>query len=169
MCGGRNPPNKNLSRLYEAPFLTERRFFYCPGSWCDHPHITNHMSAANTLQQGTSTATIDKPVLSIRTIASNPFHHLGGSHFGNCVRPVAVRIGRRLGGFAGASPLRAVTADPTKYHAGYQGNPRGREALPAFRRFSFGQDRCGYCPSLVPGKSGKPSPAGRTQFPKWLP
>jgi len=54
------------------------------------------MSAANTLQQGTSPATIDKPVLSIRTTANNPFHHLGGSHFGNCVRPVAVRIGRRL-------------------------------------------------------------------------
>ena len=27
MCGGRNPSNNNLSRLYEAPFLTGGRFF----------------------------------------------------------------------------------------------------------------------------------------------
>jgi hypothetical protein len=39
MCGGRNPPNKKLSRLYEAPFLTERRFFI---AWV--PDVTTHTS-----------------------------------------------------------------------------------------------------------------------------
>lgn len=33
------------------------------------------MSAANTIRRSTTTATIDKPVLSIRT-TGNPFHHL---------------------------------------------------------------------------------------------
>ena len=81
MCGGRNPPNKNLSRLYLSalPDLPiNGALFCCPGSWCDHPHITTHMSAANTLQLSTATAafeSIDKPVLSIRT-TDNPFHHL---------------------------------------------------------------------------------------------
>jgi hypothetical protein len=39
MCGGRNPPNKKLSRLYEAPFLTERRFFIARV-----PDVTTHTS-----------------------------------------------------------------------------------------------------------------------------
>jgi len=62
MCGGRNPPNKNLSGLYEAPFLIGTALFYCPGSWCDNPHIT-------------PMSTINGAVLSIRT-SCNPFHHL---------------------------------------------------------------------------------------------
>jgi len=55
---------KSLQALSSA-FPDGTALFYCPGSWCDHPHITTHMSAA----------TIDKPVLSIRT-TENPFHHL---------------------------------------------------------------------------------------------
>jgi len=57
---------------------------------------------------------------------------------------VAFKIGRGQGGFAGASPSRAVTANPTQPPAYFQCNPKGCGNLAIFPRCSLGQDRYGY-------------------------
>ena len=61
------------------------------------------------------------------------------------VLAVAFKIGRGQGGFAGASPLRAVTAKPTQPPAYFQCNPKGCGSFSIFPRCSLGQDRSGYC------------------------
>jgi len=76
MCSGRNPLNKNLSRLIQSALPDppiNGALFYCPGSWCANPTRHTHMSTANSYSPGI--AILERSTLAIRT-TENPNHHI---------------------------------------------------------------------------------------------